>query len=110
MNMRPQRRDAGGYLEHCEKASQAGKAMTSERHLYSGDAYLQLYPKLRKWIRVCARCGTRGYDPAMPDSTYPRGGCAVNHLHRCFRPLELDQMGRCEFCRDESCDRPGRPD
>jgi hypothetical protein len=80
-------------------AAEVDGTMASERHLYSGDAYLRLYPKLEKWMRVCACCGARGYDPAMPESVYPRKNYAADHLRRYFNPLGLDRLGRCESCR-----------
>ena len=64
------------------------------------DSYVNAFPELRKWIRVCPLCGAKGYDPEMPDSV---GGSldpryAARYIKGSLNPLEVDDMGICLVC------------
>ncbi len=68
-----------------------------------GNEYLTMYPKLRRWMNQCVACQRQGYKPEMPDDIYP--GVAARNLRRFFEPLELDDNGFCEQCREAEVER-----
>lgn len=70
-----------------------------------GDAYLDAYPEMRRWINECTTCHDRGWNPSLPDRLTARasGGeitiGGAHTLRRYFpRPLTLDEHGRCPVC------------
>ena len=68
------------------------------------DEYLRMYPKLRKWINECKACHYKGHKPEMPEDISPWPSIAGYNLRRYFHPLELDDDGLCEQCRNASQD------
>ena len=64
------------------------------------DAYVNAFPELRKWIRVCQFCHAKGYDPAMPDSIGGslNPGYAAKYIKQGLNPLDVDDMGLCPVC------------
>ena len=64
-----------------------------------GQMYLDSYPELeRRWINQCVACQRKGYKPTMPDNIYP--GFGARNLRSYFAPLDLDELGLCEQCRE----------
>ena len=64
-----------------------------------GEEYLQMYRKqAERWMNQCVACQRKGHKPDMPDSIYP--GVLASNLRRYFEPLELDEAGLCEQCRE----------
>jgi len=66
----------------------------------AAERYLDQYPKLRKWVRICVACGKAGHSPEMPEQRFPlyRG---YYHVRRYFpEAFELDRHGRCPVCSD----------
>ena len=64
-----------------------------------GEAYLNSYPKLRKWINECQCCHIKGYKPNMPDKiTIVEGSLEVYFIKKYFKPLELNEDGLCKTC------------
>ncbi len=61
-----------------------------------GEEYLRMYPRLLKWINVCTACGAKGYKPEMPPNNDPK--FSGQNLRRYFKPLALNELGRCEQC------------
>jgi hypothetical protein len=65
-----------------------------------GEEYLQMYPtRTARWLNQCVACQRKGYKPDMPNEIYP-GGALASNLRRYFEPLELDEAGLCDQCRD----------
>lgn len=78
-------------------AWQPNASMSRKRQNSSnGEAYLQQYPRLAKWIHECAACGHRGYRPDLPEQI--GRGIAAQNIRRFFEPLDVDESGRCEQC------------
>lgn len=71
----------------------------SKRDDSYGDKYLQMYPKLTKWINKCVVCHAKGYKPDMPEHISGEFSVATRHLKRYYTPLAVDEMGFCEQCR-----------
>lgn len=63
----------------------------------NGNDYLDMYPKLRRWVNQCVACQTQGYKPEMPEDIYP--GVAAQNLRRYFTPLVVDENGFCDQCK-----------
>ena len=63
-----------------------------------GEEYLDLYPKLHKWINECVSCHVKGYNPNMPEEIYPHPSFASNNIRSLFKPLELDENSLCKDC------------
>lgn len=64
------------------------------------DNYINTFPELRKWIRECPICHTKGYNPKMPDSV---GGSldpeyAARIIKNNLYPLKVNDMGICIIC------------
>lgn len=65
-------------------------------------------PSAKRFINVCALCGSQGYDPAIDEDgfVYDDANNIDNFEHRAIRselrsilkPLELDELGRCADC------------
>jgi len=72
--------------------------MTRNPKESAGDRYLQQYPRLSRWINVCARCGTKGYKPELPENIYPYFNVAADNLRELFKPLIINELGLCEVC------------
>ncbi len=65
-----------------------------------GDAYIQAFPKFKKWINECVLCHQKGYHPDMPDQIRPvEGSLGTYYIKKYFHPLVLDDNGYCETCR-----------
>jgi hypothetical protein len=64
-----------------------------------GEEYLQMYPeRTGRWMNQCVACQRKGYKPDMPDDIYP--GYLARNLRKYFEPLDVDESGMCEPCRD----------
>jgi hypothetical protein len=61
-----------------------------------GLAYLQDYPRLRKWINQCVACQELGNKPDMSVQIGP--GVASQNLRRFFRAMWVNAAGLCEQC------------
>jgi hypothetical protein len=70
--------------------------MSRRKQSDDGLAYLQQYPRLRKWINQCVTCQAIGLKPEMPVQIGP--GVAAENLRRVFRDLRLNATGQCEQC------------
>jgi hypothetical protein len=68
----------------------------STKYLQDGESYLQMYPKLRKWINQCVACNAIGYKPTMPEDIYP--GIAAQNIRHLFSELALNDDGLCSIC------------
>ena len=68
----------------------------SSKYLQDGESYLEMYPKLRKWINQCIACHAKGYKPELPEDIYP--GVAAKNLRRYFKELSLSESGLCSNC------------
>ena len=65
-------------------------------------------PDAKRFLRVCALCGAEGYDPSIEDEgfIYPSPS-KTDYVHRAifdsltknYKPLHLDELGRCEICK-----------
>jgi hypothetical protein len=73
--------------------------MRSGRHRREEDRYLEMYPKLQKWINQCALCGARGYEPSIPTEIRPKS-LATHNLKHYFPPLAVNENGLCEVCAE----------
>jgi hypothetical protein len=51
-------------------------------------------PRTRKWVVRCLSCWRFGYRADAPERFFNR-----HWLERKFEPLDLDEMGRCHWCR-----------
>ena len=71
--------------------------MGSKEHR-KGNSYLDMYPKLRKWIQQCQFCQMEGYNPDMPDVIGISSAGPAN-IRSMFPPLALDKEGVCDQCR-----------
>lgn len=63
------------------------------------ELYLRQYPELERWINRCVSCHAIGYKPDMPER-FDTKGVAAHHLQRYFRPLAVDELGRCDVCAE----------
>ena len=73
--------------------------MVSQMKAAKGEEYLQMYPeRTGRWMNQCVACQQKGYKSDMPDNIYP--GYLAQHLRRYYEPLDLDESGMCEQCRD----------
>jgi hypothetical protein len=69
------------------------------------ESYLRQYPRLRKWVHQCVVCQAVGHRSDLPADilTSDRNRtAAADNLRRFFRPLALDELGRCEMCAPPS--------
>ena len=64
-------------------------------------------PSAKRFVRVCALCGTQGYDPSIDEEGFVHPSVNVTdyehsaiqaELTRIMKPLALDELGRCETC------------
>lgn len=62
----------------------------------NGASYLQMYPKLWKWMNRCLSCGHLGHKPELPEQLGET--VAAYNLRRYFPELALNQHGLCEQC------------
>jgi len=67
----------------------------------------KLYPYSKKFINVCAVCGTQGYNPSIEEEGFLHPSPSVtDYKHRAIwaelttilNPLTLDELGRCSQC------------
>jgi hypothetical protein len=75
-----------------------------------GEEYLRQYPRLRKWVNQCVVCQAVGYRPDLPADLFTSDGnrtAAADNLRRYFRPLPVDELGRCEMCAPRPGDETG---
>ena len=64
-----------------------------------GTAYLDSFPKLKKWINECISCHRQGYKPDMPEHiSVVEGSKECYFIKKYFSPLSLDANGYCEVC------------
>ena len=80
----------------------------SKYHKRGRSLYLENWnPAAKKYINTCKVCGAQGYDPSIEDEgfVHPSPNCTdtrhramLEELTRAYRPLPLDDMGRCECC------------
>ncbi len=75
----------------------------SSKYLQDGESYLQMYPKLRKWINQCVTCNEKGYKPDLPENIHP--GVAAQNLRRLFKELALNESGLCSNCAQAAKNR-----
>lgn len=61
-----------------------------------GLLYLQMYPKLWKWMNRCLSCGHLGHKPELPARLGE--GVAAQSLRGYFPELALDELGLCDQC------------
>ncbi len=75
-------------------------------HYNHGDAeaYLEKYPRLRRWICQCNACQASGYLPELPEQIGT--GVAAQTLRRYFRPLLLSERGLCDACEQMETTTP----
>ena len=53
----------------------------------------------KKYINVCAVCGTRGYSPYIAEEEFRRRNWVVyRELSAMMKELPLDALGRCADC------------
>lgn len=63
------------------------------------EVYLQMYPKLLKWINECPACHAKGYNPNMPEHIGDEDLVAAGrNIRKMLRPLEVDDLGFCLTC------------
>lgn len=63
-------------------------------------------PKAKRFINTCLICGKQGYSPSIDEEGFVRDGGKVDYEHsaiqaelsKVFRPLPLDELGRCPDC------------
>ena len=72
--------------------------MATHSGKFDGDAYLQHYPDLLRWLNICKGCGARGYKPELPNNIYPHFNVAADNLRKYFQPLQVNEMGHCQQC------------
>lgn len=60
------------------------------------DQYLQMFPKLEKWVNHCPICGARGRKPEMPETIGE--GMAAHNLRQMLPVLEMGESGFCLTC------------
>jgi hypothetical protein len=68
--------------------------------------YLQMYPKLRKWLNRCVICQREGCRPDLPADLPP--GAAAQNLRGYFGTLELNDKGICAMCEDALNQQQGK--
>ena len=67
-------------------------------------------PGAKRFISTCILCGARGYSPTILEEGFVTENGKTNYIHRAIRdeltatlkPLQLDELGRCEVCRKHS--------
>lgn len=63
-------------------------------------------PSAIKYTNTCCICGYKGYGPAILEldfydkdfSVYSENRAIYDELTKILKPLELDGLGRCDFC------------
>ena len=82
------------------------------------DHWFELNPYAKRFINTCAACGAQGYAPQIDNVDFAGSESTVFHrfsreklqamLRRYYRPLSLDEAGRCDACaRREVTAEPG---
>jgi hypothetical protein len=61
-----------------------------------GLLYLDMYPRLRKWMNQCAACQRLGHKPELPESL--EKSMAAKNLRSYFPEMAIDESGLCEHC------------
>ena len=83
----------------------AHKKLTKRGRSYYVDKW---NPAAKKFINKCALCGAEGYAPSIDQEGFvTEPGGRTNYVHAAIhaeltsilKPLELDELGRCEVCR-----------
>ena len=69
-----------------------------KRSKTKGDAYVDQYPDLVRWLRTCTLCGATGHDPELPDQPFPHFTMGARNIKAYFPPLSIDEHGRCDMC------------
>jgi hypothetical protein len=85
------------------------------------DHWFELNPYAKRFINTCAVCGAQGYAPQIDDADFAGNESTVFHrfsrdvlqarLRRYYRPLSLNEAGRCAACaRPEGAEPCAAPD
>ena len=61
-------------------------------------AYLQEYPRLKKWINECPACHAMGYKPEMPEHIGGELSWAGTVIRKALKPMDVDDAGFCLIC------------
>jgi len=68
--------------------------------------YLESWnPRAKKFIRACAGCGRRGFDPRVLKEDFPKDAeysVIRQQLEEVLQPLELDAAGLCVVCAEHT--------
>lgn len=89
----PRRRQA--HIKR-RRRSRTGEGRISKRE--PGDAYLEKFPKLRKWFVERRCCHRRGHAVNIPDKLSAHAGSLAAYTKKYFSRLEINQMGLCKVC------------
>jgi hypothetical protein len=81
------------------------------------DHWFEMNPYSQRFINTCAVCGAQGYAPQIDDADFAGNVSTMIHqfsrkklqamLRRYYRPLALDEAGRCTACARPEDDRTG---
>lgn len=61
----------------------------------------------KNYINTCSLCGAQGYNPSIEDKGFVNPSnntkdfehsAMYNELKKVYKPLSLDNLGRCEVC------------
>lgn len=64
-------------------------------------------PSAKNFINTCSICGSQGYKPSIEDEGFVNPSnttkdfshrAMYNELKKVYKPLSLDNLGRCEDC------------
>ncbi len=78
--------------------------MSHSKHNKQGHSlYLEEWnPAAKRFINTCCLCGHQGYSPAVDEPDFATrveyGRAIQRELRKTFRPLPLDERGRCAVC------------
>lgn len=73
--------------------------MSHSKHTKRGySIYLEKWnPTAKKYINVCAICGSRGYSPVVENLEF-KETMARDELMKVLPRMEVDEQGRCSDC------------
>lgn len=69
--------------------------------------YLDVWNRsAKRFINICCICGKQGYSPAILEvdfynrdpNIYSEKRAIYEELTKTLKPLQLDELGRCEIC------------